>query len=579
MNITTLSNFKARINDIEFNNEQDFNSVSFLLENIEERFNILITDPDFTKDIKDFVELASIKVDNFSYGELENATVTSIMDATKLSDIQFLANEYDDGNYKWNSYINDKVKEDRGYPYIIDSIAREQFNTIESNNSIDTLLSTPLNNDLSMQDKEELYDNVNEYFTNNFIDDDYDDDDFEFLYPKDNEFDTSIDQIVPSVFEKKTTVGLGSWESCEELYNDGPEAIHKAFISRGESIYNDDALESNPELSKRYIPLERESLSYRKFINELDTYLGTNDKGYYVDLNTGSINDSHLSFMNNDIISDSSLDGYPGNEALYNYLPVAIAKGMATNQIAADGDILTQLPDIIGETQYNEFKKELEHIQSEYPNQINYTINDNGIVTGITPYRGIYNDIDNPGTTVITDLDFKYKDKINMYHVLNGREERPIAAIITNGVSSQDFEGEHLLPENLRNDDSKIIEITKKYENLLTDEEKSVFEHKYRSVAETLTNSNGGLNFSKFDKETQSMMESYVRLDKAGHLPQSFTILDMEDVIQYNMEVKLEGLLNQRSEQELSKNNQLTASKETPKISFSKPKENGGLER
>lgn len=63
-----------------------------------------------------------------------------------------------------------------------------------------------------------------------------------------------------------------------------------------------------------------------------------------------------------------------------------------------------------------------------------------------------------------------------MYHVLNGREERPIAAIINNGVSSQDFEGEHLLPENLRNDDSNIIDITKKYENLLTNEEKSVFE-------------------------------------------------------------------------------------------------------
>lgn len=577
MNITTLSNFKARINDIEFNNEQDFNSVSFLLENIEEQFNISITDPDFTKDVKDFVELASIKVNDFSYGELENATATSIMNATKLSDIQFLANEYDDGNYKWNSYINDKVKEDRGYPYIIDAIVREQFNPIESNNSIDTLLTTPLNNDLSIQDKEELYDNVNEYYSNNFLDDDYED--FEFLYPKDNIYDTDVNQIVPSVFEKKTTIGLGTWESCEELYNGGPEALHKAFISRGESIYNDDVLESNPELSKRYIPLERESLSYRKFINELDTYLGTNDKSYYVDLNTGLINDSHLSFMNNDIISDSSLDGYPGNEALYNYLPVAIAKGMATNQIAADGDILTQLPDIIGETQYNEFKKELEHIQSEYPNQIDYTINDNGIVTGIIPYYGIYNTIYNPGTTVITDLDLKYKDKINMYHVLNGREERPIAAIITNGVSSQDFEGEHLLPENLRNDDSKVIDMTKKYENLLTDEEKNVFERKYRSVVDTLTNPNGGLNFSKFDKETRCMMESYVRLDKAGHLPQSFTIRDMESVIQYNMEVKLEGLLNQRSEQELSKNNQLTASIETPKISFSKPKENGGLER
>lgn len=491
MNITTLSNFKARINDIEFNNEQDFNSVSFLLENIEERFNISITDSDFTKDVKDFVELASIKVNDFSYDELENATATSIMNATKLSDIQFLANEYDDGNYKWNSYINDKVKEDRGYPYIIDAIVREQFNAIESNNSIDTLLTTPLNNDLSIQDKEELYDNVNEYFTNNFLDDDYDDD-FEFLYPKDNIYDTDVNQIVPSVFKKKTTIGLGTWESCEELYNGGPEALHKAFISRGESIYNDDALESNPELSKRYIPFERESLSYRKFINELDTYLGTNDKSYYVDLNTGLINDSHLTFMNNDIISDSSLDGYPGNESFYNYLPVAIAKGMATNQIAADGDILTQLPDIIGETQYNEFKKELEHIQAEYPNQIDYTINDNGIVTGITPYYGIYNTIYNPGTTVITDLDLKYKDKINMYHVLNGREERPIAAIITNGVSSQDFEGEHLLPENLRNDDSKIIDMTKRYENLLTDEEKNVFERKYRSVVDTLTNPNGG---------------------------------------------------------------------------------------
>ena len=578
MNITNLSFFKARINDIEFNNEQDFNSVSFLLESIEERFNISITDPEFTKDVKNFVELASIKVDDFSYGELENATATSIMNANTLSDIQFLANYYDDGNYKWNSYINDKVKEDRGYPYIIDAIVREQFNAIESNNSIDTLLTTPLNNDLSIQDKEELYDNVNEYFSNNFLDDDYDDD-FEFLYPKDNIYDTDVNQIVPSVFEKKTTIGLGTWESCEELYNGSPEALHKAFISRGESLYNDDALESNPELSKRYIPLERESLSYRKFINELDTYLGTNDKSYYVDLNTGLINDSHLSFMNNDIISDSSLDGYPGNKALYNYLPVAIAKGMATNQIAADGDILTQLPDIIGETQYNEFKKELAHIQAEYPNQIDYTINDNGIVSGITPYYGIYNTIYNPGTTVITDLDLKYKDKINMYHVLKGREERPIAAIITNGVSSQDFEGEHLLPENLRNDDSKIIVMTKKYENLLTDEEKNVFERKYRSVVDTLTNPNGGLNFSKFDKETQSMMESYVRLDKAGHLPQSFTIRDMENVIQYNMEVKLEGLLNQRSEQELSKNNQLTVSKETPKISFSKPKENGGLER
>ena len=85
------------------------------------------------------------------------------------------------------------------------------------------MLTTPLNNDLSIQDKEELYDNVNEYFSNNFLDDDYDDD-FEFLYPKDNIYDTDVNQIVPSVFEKKTTIGLGTWESCEELYNGGLSA-------------------------------------------------------------------------------------------------------------------------------------------------------------------------------------------------------------------------------------------------------------------------------------------------------------------------------------------------------------------
>ena len=218
------------------------------------------------------------------------------MNATKLSDIQFLANDYDDGNYKRNSQINDKIKEDRGYPYIIDAIAREQFNAIESNNSTDTLLSTSLSNDLSMQDKKVLYDNVNEYFTNNFIDDDYDDD-FEFLYPIDSIYVSGIDRIIPSVFDKKTTIELGTWESCEELYNGGPEAIHKAFISRGESIYNDDALKFNSELSKRYIHLERKSLLYRKFINELDTYLDTNDKCYYVDLNTGLINDGSVIYF------------------------------------------------------------------------------------------------------------------------------------------------------------------------------------------------------------------------------------------------------------------------------------------
>lgn len=576
MNITNLSFFKARINDIEFNNEQDFNSVSFLLETIEERFNISITDSEFTKDVKNFVELASIKVDDFSYGELENATATSIMNANTLSDVQFLANYYDNGNYKWNSQINDKLKEDNGYPYIIAAIEQSKLNNINFDDSIDESLSTPLIRSLSPEEKDMLYDSVNEYYSNNFLDDEFFDE-FEYTYPKEREYDTDLDKIQPSIYEKITNVGLGVWQSADELYNGGPEAIHKAFITRGESTYDETILKTDPELISRYVPLEQESLTYRKFIDNIDNYFSNTEHCFYVNLNTGLINDSHFSYFSNNIINDSTSDGYPGNESLYNYLPIIVAKGMATNNIINNEEILMRLPDILGDNQYNDFKNELEFIQNEYPNQIDYSINEQGIITSITPYQGIYNDINNPGETVISDLDLKYKDKINLYHVLKGREERPIAAIIQNGVSSQDFEGEHILPEKLRKDNSKVLDMTIKYETLLTNEERNIFEQKYRSIEEILENPNGGLLFSKFDKETQSMMESCIRLDKANQLPKSLPY--MADVIQYNMEINLENLLNQRAEQELSKNKQLNSSKETPKISFSKPNENGGLER
>lgn len=564
MDIQQVSEFKATINGVEFFNEQDFNTSYFILECIEDRFNTSISDPEFTQDLKEFIETAARKIESFSHAELEYATEETIRAADTFSDIRMLANVYDSEDNYWNRKINAKLHEPCEYRYIVGSITTsiEESNTMhkeaieidkEETQSTISTDKEPIHND-----REHLYNDINEYVTNNFLIDD--DPEFEELHPIEAYYDTSISEYVPSIYDKKTTIFIGTKDSTDMLFE--PELIHKAFMSRGESLYTD-------ELNgmERYIPLERETPLYKNFVDQLNQYLLENDRDYYVDVQTGAINDSHLSFNGNEIITELTTDGYPGETALYNYLPVAIAKGMATNQIDASPDILAQLPDIIGDEQYQVFKQELEYIHREYPNQIDISINKNGMIENIDSYKGLYNN--QSGAIEITNIDDEWSRTIKEYNVLKDRENRPIAAIIKSGVESKDC-------TDLSTDDgNEIFTTIKQFEDLLSNEEKQHFKEQYLSIDDVLVNSNSGLNFTKFDKTTQAMMESYMRLEKSETLATSLqnNRHTMTDIIQFSMEQRLVKELEKRAEQTVSKE------QKKPLLSISKPKENKGLER
>lgn len=560
MDIQQVSEFKAIINGVEFSDEQDFSTSCFILDCIEDRFNISISDPEFTQDLKVFIETAARKIESFSHAELEHATEETIRDADTFSDIRMLANVYDSEDNYWNRKINAKINEPCEYRYIVGSITTsiEESNTmhkeaIEINKET---LEAPIES--IPHDRERLYDDINEYVTNNFLHDL--DPEFEELYPIKTDYDTSISEYVPSIYDKKTTIFIGTKDSTDMLFE--PELIHKALMSRGESLYTDDLSGVN-----RYIPLERETPLYKNFVEQLNIYLLASDRDYYVDVQTGAINDSHLSFNGNEIITELTTDGYPGETALYNYLPVAIAKGMATNQIDVNPEILAQLPDIMGNEQYQVFKQELEYIYREYPNQINISINKNGMIESIDSYKGLYNG--QSGSIEITNIDDEWSRIIKEYNVMKDRENRPIAAIIKSGFESKDC-------VDLSTDDGNEIFITiKQFEDLLSNEEKQHFKEQYLSIDDVLVNSNSGLNFTKFDKTTQAMMESYVRLEKSGELPTSLqnNKQAMKDIIQFSMEQQLVKELEKRAEQAVVKE------QKKPSISISKPKGNNGLER
>lgn len=266
MDIQQVSEFKATINGVEFFNEQDFNTSYFILECIEDRFDTDISDFEFTRDLKEFVETAARRIESFSYAELEYATEETIREANTFSDIRMLANVYDSEDNYWNRKINAKLNEPCEYRYIVGSVTTsiEESNTmhkeaIEINKET---LEAPIKS--IPHDRERLYDDINEYVTNNFLHDL--DPEFEELYPIKTDYDTSISEYVPSIYDKKTTIFIGTKDSTDMLFE--PELIHKALMSRGESLYTDDLSGIN-----RYIPLERETPLYKNFVEQLNQYL------------------------------------------------------------------------------------------------------------------------------------------------------------------------------------------------------------------------------------------------------------------------------------------------------------------
>lgn len=88
MKLEIIQYFKAEINTIEFNDEMNYYTTGYILYNIEEKFGEIYTD-EFIAELSYAIERVSLKCDEFSYTELENALVNAIDLAVKFEDIYF----------------------------------------------------------------------------------------------------------------------------------------------------------------------------------------------------------------------------------------------------------------------------------------------------------------------------------------------------------------------------------------------------------------------------------------------------------------------------------------------------------
>lgn len=83
-----LQRFQGRINTIMFDDEMNYNSTGYILDNIEEKFGEIYTD-EFIAELSYAIERVSIKCDDFALSDLENSLVNAIEDAEKFEDIKF----------------------------------------------------------------------------------------------------------------------------------------------------------------------------------------------------------------------------------------------------------------------------------------------------------------------------------------------------------------------------------------------------------------------------------------------------------------------------------------------------------
>ncbi|WP_064613462.1 hypothetical protein [Streptobacillus moniliformis] len=105
METKVISRFKGTINNIEFDSENLFYSVDFLLSHVEERFGTCYSDK-FIEDLRDTVENMDRKYESFSYAELENEFYECIENADKFNEIEF---SYYGSSWKIER-LNDSIK-------------------------------------------------------------------------------------------------------------------------------------------------------------------------------------------------------------------------------------------------------------------------------------------------------------------------------------------------------------------------------------------------------------------------------------------------------------------------------------
>ncbi len=133
MKVEVLQYFKGKINDVEFQNEQMFNTTEYLIENIENKFGEV--SKEFVKDLKENIEYAGEKYDGFSYNILEESIMNSINSSDKFEDL-FI--NYDGDDWKLND-INEKIKNGK-------------YNFSEKNNENDLFKDLQINFEYSEKD-------------------------------------------------------------------------------------------------------------------------------------------------------------------------------------------------------------------------------------------------------------------------------------------------------------------------------------------------------------------------------------------------------------------------------------------
>lgn len=106
MEIKILHKFSGEIDGVKFDDENNFYSSRFILEQVEEKFGECYTN-EFVKKLRDTVNNMYLKYNEFSFAYLENDFTESIEKAEKFGDIKFL---YGGGDWQIES-LNEKIAE------------------------------------------------------------------------------------------------------------------------------------------------------------------------------------------------------------------------------------------------------------------------------------------------------------------------------------------------------------------------------------------------------------------------------------------------------------------------------------
>lgn len=83
-----IQRFQGRINTIMFDDEMNYYTTGYILNNIEEKFGEIYTD-EFISELSRAIERVSIKCEDFTLSDLENSLTNAIELADKFDDIYF----------------------------------------------------------------------------------------------------------------------------------------------------------------------------------------------------------------------------------------------------------------------------------------------------------------------------------------------------------------------------------------------------------------------------------------------------------------------------------------------------------